>query len=112
MHATLLSVVLASGLLVVTALAAPRTSSGERVDLAQARAQPCTRVGVATSVMAFFGLLSERRFYATRLLWLPQPRLPYAYLVWLNGGAIRTRRGNEVPAAYSVGCKPAAPCWR
>ncbi len=83
----------------VLTTAARGVQADERVDLGQARAQPCTRVGMATSVMAFFGLLTERRFYATRLLWLPRPRLPYAYLLFLNGGVVRTRRGGEVPAA-------------
>jgi hypothetical protein len=73
--------------------------SGDRVGLTEARAQPCTQRGVATSVMAFFGLLEERRFYATRLLWLPRPRLPYAYVLYLhaNSELLRTRLGSEIP---------------
>ena len=78
---------------------APAGSSG-RVDLTQARAQPCTRVGIATGVMAFVGLLEERRFYATRLLWLPRARVRfYAYVlhVLANGRLLRTKSGADVP---------------
>jgi hypothetical protein len=77
------------------------TGAGNRVDLEEARAQPCTRTGIATSLMAFFGLLAERRFYATRLLWLPRPRLPYyAYILFVYPDGqplLRTRRGVEMP---------------
>jgi hypothetical protein len=78
------------------------TGPGDRVDLEEARAQPCTRAGIATSLMAFFGLLEERRFYATRLLWLPRPRVPfYAYVLFVHPDGqplLRTRRGAEMPA--------------
>ena len=97
--AALVAVAVAAGWLNLSGLAAARASSGDRVDVSLARAQPCSRVGIATSVMAFFGLLAEQRFYETRLLWLQKPRLPYIYLLWLNGGSIRTRRGSEVPTA-------------
>jgi hypothetical protein len=78
---------------------AAAAAAGGTVDVREARAQPCTRAGVATSVMAYFGLLEERRFPATRLLWLPRPRLQYAYVVYVhaNGQVLRARRGAELP---------------
>jgi hypothetical protein len=84
-----------------------RVQSGDGVDLREARMQPCTRAGVATSLMAFFGLMEEGRFAATRSLWLPRSRLEYAYILYVgaNGTLLRTRLGAEIPdrAARWVG---------
>jgi hypothetical protein len=85
---------------VALAAAVWAATAGAIVDVREAQSQRCTREGVATSLMAYFGLLEERRFGATRLLWLPRPRLPYAYVVYVvaNGRLLRTRRGAELPA--------------
>lgn len=86
--------------LVALIAAASAVAAGGTVDVREAQSQPCTREGVATSVMAFFGLLEEGRFGSTRLLWLPRPRLSYAYIAYVgaNGQLLRARRSAEMPA--------------
>jgi hypothetical protein len=103
----LLGAVVPAAVLATAVAASARVQSGDRVDLREARMQPCTRAGVATSLMAFFGLMEEGRFAATRLVWLPKARLEYAYILYVgaNGTLLRTRLGAEIPdrAARWVG---------
>jgi hypothetical protein len=79
--------------------AASAATAGATVDIREAQAQRCTRAGVATSLMAYFGLLGEGRFAATQRLWLSKPRLPYAYMLFLtvNRQVLHARRGSELP---------------
>lgn len=74
------------------------------VDVTKARQLPCTRGGIGTGLMAFAGLVNQRRFGATRLLWLPKRRLPtpaFFRIVAVNGDRARVRAdlGVELPAA-------------
>lgn len=74
------------------------------VDVTRARQLSCTRAGIATGLMAFAGLVNQRRFGATRLLWLPKRRLPtpaFFGVVAINGDRARIRadRGAQIPAA-------------
>ena len=63
------------------------------------QAVPCTRAGIATSLMAFFALANERRFSATRELWLPKRRLPTPgfFAVRMERGLVREHLGRDVP---------------
>jgi hypothetical protein len=91
----LLPVVVAGALAVATA-----ADAGDRVRIAAVRAQPCTRAGIATGVMAHFGLMNERRFAALRDLWLPKSRYAfYAYVLFVtaNGETLRTKLGADLP---------------
>jgi hypothetical protein len=74
------------------------------VDVTRARGLPCTRVGIGTALMAFAGLVNERRFGETRLLWLPKKRLPTPAFFGVpaiagNRPVVRARDGTELAAA-------------
>lgn len=70
-----------------------------RVDVRAVQALPCTRPGIATSLMAFLALANERRFADTRLLWLPKRRLPTPgfFAVRMERGLIRENFGRDIP---------------
>jgi hypothetical protein len=87
----------------VVLLAALSTQSAvggdSRVDVRRVQSLPCTRAGVAEAALAFTALLNEKRFDATRLIWLPKRRVPTPAFFWTSGGGryLRATRGREIP---------------
>jgi hypothetical protein len=69
------------------------------VDVAASERVPCTRAGIAQSVIAFVGLVHGGRYAATPRLWVPK-RLPTpAFFRIVRGRPIRAERPGELPAA-------------
>jgi hypothetical protein len=70
-----------------------------RVDVAAVERAPCTRAGIAQSVLAFVGLVHEGRYAATPRLWVPK-RLPTpAFFRIVRGRSIRAEQPRELAAA-------------
>jgi hypothetical protein len=69
------------------------------VKVAAAERLPCTRAGIATSVMAFVGLVHEARYVETSRLWVRR-RLPTpAYFRVVGGRRIRADEPAQLPTA-------------